>query len=166
MDRAAADRWVTISAVIVLGMYGYRRLTEAASSPVTIKKLIGVGNPVPLGAFATAWGFTFLVLSIMAEAAPGLGGGFAILIATSDFLTNSQSVFSDVTKQEGSAAGSTSASTTPNPQTQAATVGSNLVDVPGGGLAPLEPLDPGGAPVGGIIGLTGTGINTPPLGGF
>lgn len=101
MNQAEAERWVTVSAVVVAGIYAYRRLTEDAAPPVTLKKLIGVGELPPLGSFATAWGFTFLVIAIMTEAAPGLGGAFAILIATSDFLTNSASVFADVGRQEG-----------------------------------------------------------------
>lgn len=100
MDSSTAERWVTISALIVAAMYGYRRVTEPVASPTTAKSLVGVGNPAPLGAFATAWGFTFLIVSIMASAAPGLGGAFAILIAASDFLTNSAAVFADVTKLE------------------------------------------------------------------
>jgi len=105
MDRATSERWVTISALIVAGIYGYRRLTEATSTPVTLKKIAGIGNPVPLGAFATAWGFTYLVVAIMAEAMPGVGGAFAILIAVGDFLTNSQSVFKDVTSLEKPSSG-------------------------------------------------------------
>jgi len=100
MDRSTAERWVTISALVVVAVYAYRRLTEATSSPVTLKKLVGIGNPVPLGSFATAWGFTFLAVAIMAEASPGLGGGFAILIATGDLLTNASSVLADVTAHE------------------------------------------------------------------
>ena len=66
-----------------------------------MKKLVGVGELPPLGSFATAWGFTFLIVAIITEAAPGLGAAFAILIATSDLLTNSASVFADVGKQSG-----------------------------------------------------------------
>jgi len=117
MDKSTAERWVTISALIVIAVYGYRRITEPAAAPVTAKKLIGVGQPAPLGAFATAWGFTFLVVSIMAEASPGLGGAFAILIATSDLLTNTSSVLADVTKQEQGAR-QQSASTTATGNTQ------------------------------------------------
>jgi hypothetical protein len=102
MDRSSAERWVTVSALVVIGIYAYRRLIEPAQTG-KLNNIIGVGSPVPLGQFATAWGFTFLVVSIMAEAAPGLGGAFAILIATGDFLTNSSSLFADVTKQSGAA---------------------------------------------------------------
>jgi hypothetical protein len=100
MDRAGAQRAVTISAVIVVGVYAYRRLTETASSG-SLKNIVGIGNPVPLGQFMTAWGFTFLMCALMAEADPGLGGSFAILIATGDLLTNTAAITSDVGKQEG-----------------------------------------------------------------
>lgn len=112
MDRATAERWVTISALLVAGIYAYRRLIEPTSTPVTGKQLLGSGSPPPLGAFATAWGFTYLVVSIMATAAPGVGGAFAILIATGDLLTNSASLFADVGKQTGGQASSASAAST------------------------------------------------------
>jgi hypothetical protein len=100
MNDTTAERWVVISAVTVAGVYGYRRMTEPAAPPVTIKKLAGVGELPPLGSFATAWGFTFLVVAVIATASPGLGGSFAILIATADLLTNSASLFADVGKQQ------------------------------------------------------------------
>lgn len=100
MDQGTAEKWVTISALVVAVVYAYRRLTEATSTPITLQKLVGIGNPVPLGSFATAWGFTFLTVAIIAEAAPGLGGALAILIATGDLLTNSSNVLSDVTSLE------------------------------------------------------------------
>lgn len=129
MDASTAERWVTISALIVAAIYGYRRVTEQPSTPVTAGKLIGNGPPVPLGAFATAWGFTFLVVAIMAEAAPGLGGAFAILIATGDALTNSASVFADIGKQEtpSTQQASTTATATGGTQIIAGNVNPNQV---------------------------------------
>jgi hypothetical protein len=100
VSKDTAERWVTISAVIVAGIYAYRRLTEPAGAPLTLKSAAGVGQLPPLGAWATAWGFTYLVLAILTEASPGIGGSFAILIATADFLTNSSSVFADVGKRQ------------------------------------------------------------------
>jgi hypothetical protein len=109
MDRAAAERWVTISAVTVAGIYAYRRLTESSGPPATIPKLLGIGQLPQLGAWATAWGFTFLVVAVMAEASPPLGGSFAILIMTADILTNSSNLFSDVSKQQKGAPGTPTA---------------------------------------------------------
>lgn len=116
MTGQSAERWVTTSALVVAGVYAYRRLVEPAQTG-NLKNLIGVGNPVPLGQFATAWGFTFLVVAIMAQAAPELGGGFAVLIGTADLLTNSASLFGDVGKQTGHATTTavTGTATPPNP---------------------------------------------------
>jgi hypothetical protein len=101
MDRTTAEHWVVISALIVAAVYGYRRLIEPVQQG-NIKNIIGIGNPVPLAQWATAWGVVYLVISVMAEASPGLGGSFAILIATGDLLVNIGSVTADVQKQETS----------------------------------------------------------------
>lgn len=143
MNEATAERWVTVSAVIVAGIYAYRRLTEPAAPPVTLKKLAGVGELPPLGAFATAWGFMYLVIAIMTQAAPGLGGSFAILVATSDFLTNSASVFADVGKQ-------TSAGKASQTATSAGTQANITAGLPG------TPTVQRGAST--IAGATATGI--------
>jgi len=100
MSHDTAQRWVTISAVTVAGIYAYRRLTEESGPPATVPKLMGIGELPQLGAWATAWGFTFLVVAAIAEASPPLGGSFAILIMTADILTNSSNLFSDVSKQQ------------------------------------------------------------------
>lgn len=99
MNHADAQRAITVSAVVVAGVYAYRRLTETAQSG-SLKNIIGLGNPVPLGQWMTAWGFTFLVIALMGEADPGLGGSFAILVATGDLLANTASLTTDVGKQE------------------------------------------------------------------
>ena len=100
MTEATAERWVVISAVTVAGVYAYRRMVEPSSTTLTKGQLIGVGNPPQLGRFAVGWGFTYLVVAAMASAAPGLGGGFAILIMTSYLLTNGAHLFEDVGKQQ------------------------------------------------------------------
>jgi hypothetical protein len=108
MTDSQAEKWVITSALVVAGIYGYRRLTETPGQPpVTVKELAGVGELPPLGAWATAWGFTFLVVSVVATAAPGLGAAFAILIATGDLMTNASSIFGDIGTQEHTAAGGT-----------------------------------------------------------
>lgn len=107
MDRASSERWVVISAAIVAGIYAYRRILVGSSSSSsssskkgTAKQLAGIGDPVPVGQFAAAWGFVYLVVAIMASANPGLGGSFAILIATGDTLTNAADLFGLVKAQE------------------------------------------------------------------
>lgn len=117
-----ADRWVVISALVVLGIYAYRRLVEPVSSGASVKQLVGIGNPVKLGAFITAWGFTYLVVSLIATADAGLGKGFALLIMTGDLLANGQQIASDVTKKVGSSTASTVSSTQSTTTGPAATV--------------------------------------------
>ena len=142
MNQSQAEQAVVISAFTVAGIYAYRRFTEPSAPPATAKKLLGVGELPPLGSFATAWGFTFLIVAAMAEVSPGLGGSFAILIATADFLTNSSSVFTDVTKQEKGSAGSASA-----PASTPASASTGPSDPAAStGLPPLQPAPAFAAP--------------------
>lgn len=108
MDRSSAERWVTISAFIVIAVYGYRRITEPAEAG-GLKNIAGQGSPVPLGQFVTAWGFCFFVVAILAEASPGFGGPFAILIATADVLNNMQGLLQAVAKQAPQVTGGSTA---------------------------------------------------------
>ena len=97
MDSDGAEKAIVTSSLIVIAIYAYRRFTEQTTAPkASVKSVAGIGELPALGTFATAWTFTFFVCSIMAEVDPGLGGAFAILIATADFLTNGQSVLNDV----------------------------------------------------------------------
>jgi hypothetical protein len=156
MTSDQAEKWVIASALTVAGVYAYRRMTETPGKPpVTGKQLAGIGELPPLGPWATAWGLTYLVVAIMATAAPGLGAAFAILIATGDLLTNAQSIFADVGAQEGSAgsAGSAGAAAATTAAVQAA----NLIDTPTGVQpfpagwqpAPAHPYPQGSAGLGG-----------------
>jgi hypothetical protein len=138
VNSSSAERWVTTSALVVAAVYAYRRLTESAQ-PGTAKNVIGVGTPVPLGQFATAWGFTFLVVAVMAQASPELGGGFAVLIGTADLLTNSASVFGDVNKQTGT---TTSAPLTATVNGQTMTI-PNVATLPTLSSHPPTPLPRG-----------------------
>lgn len=108
MDKGTAEKWVVISALVVVAVYGYRRLVEPVEQG-NLKNIVGIGNPVPLAQFVTAWGFVYFVLAIMAEASPGLGGSMAILIATGDLLTNTQGITADITKHEKPPASSSTA---------------------------------------------------------
>jgi hypothetical protein len=100
MSRDAAERWVVIAAMVTLGIYAYRRLAEPTASPSSLRNVAGKGGPAPLGQFMIAWGFVFLVVSAMATVAPGVGGPFAALLATADFLNNGQAVFADITRAQ------------------------------------------------------------------
>jgi len=121
MNREDAQSAVTLSALAVGLMFAYRKAMEqgSGSSPSTSHFVIG-------------FGFAFFVISIVAEAAPELGGMLALLVATGDLLINGQSVFKDLNSQLAKtatkpAAGSSTSSTVPAEQPeqpeQAASVG-------------------------------------------
>jgi amino acid transporter len=102
MSRQGAERAVTVSALVVFGVYFYRLLTEGHStSSGGMLQLGGQGAPPNVGRFITGWGFAFFVLSVITEAAPGFGGSMAILVATGDVLGNAKQVTDDVNKQLG-----------------------------------------------------------------
>jgi hypothetical protein len=159
MSDAHAEQWITVSAVTVAGVYAYRRLTEPAKPPATAKKIVGIGDLPPLGPWATAWGLTFLMVALMAEVSPSLGGSFAILIAAGDLLTNSASVFADVAKQEdnkgaaaaaakaGASADATASDPNTNPvQAGASSVAGAVGDVAPTFVPPFIPLPPVSVP--------------------
>ena len=103
MSKQGAERAVVISALVVFVMYFYRHLTEGTTQTNGgVGQLLGLGAPANVGRFVTAWGFIFFTLSIITEAAPGLGGAFAILVATGDLLTNGTQVVKDINKKVGS----------------------------------------------------------------
>lgn len=104
MSRQGAERALVISALIVAGTYGYRLVTEGHAS--TGGSLLGRGAPPNIGRFITGWGFAFLVLAIITEAAPPLGGSLSILVATGDVLANARQVAGDVNRKLGQTAGS------------------------------------------------------------
>lgn len=99
MNSENADKAIIISALVVAIVYGYRRLDEATTPGVSLPRLIGVGNPVPFAAWATAWGTLYFMLAIAGSFAPSVAGGFSVLVAVSDVLANGQQLFGDLSKQ-------------------------------------------------------------------
>lgn len=87
MTRAGADNWIVASAVVTAGVYGYLRYRGA--------------NQTDMQTFATAWGVVYVMLSVMAMAAPGVAAGFATLVMTADLLGNGQALAAEVAKAEG-----------------------------------------------------------------
>lgn len=106
MDQSKAESAIITSAVVVAGMYAYRKLTEPAvekksmSGPRTVKGIatgvIGTGELLPVGPWVTGFGASFIVFSILASISPNIGGYSAILMATGSFLGNAQAVHSDL----------------------------------------------------------------------
>lgn len=104
MTRQGAERAVTVSALVVFGVYFYRLLTEGhSSSGGDFLQLGGLGAPPNIGRFITGWGFSFFVLAVITEVAPPLGGSLAILVATGDVLANASQVTRDVNHKLGAA---------------------------------------------------------------
>jgi len=125
MTQQGAERAVVVSALVVAATYTYRLITEGHASKGG--SLIGVGAPPNVGRFITGWGFAFLVISIITEAAPPLGGSLAILVAAGDVLANADQVAADVNAKL--AAGQ------PGPSAPAV----RLPDAPHAGAAPAAP---------------------------
>lgn len=119
-SRKAATGTVLTSSLVVLVIWGYRKLIEPAGAAGTtsadagLRKVIGL-EPTPANAaqFTIAFGFTYFTLSIAAMGAPELASAMAILIATGDVLANGASVFTDVSKQVSGATATGNATTLP-----------------------------------------------------
>ena len=136
MTKQGAEKSVIISALVVAGVYAYRNITEGTDASTSgVNSILGIGPPVKFGKFVTAWAFTFFVISLITEAAPQLGGSFAILVTVGDLLTNTQSISKDVNKAVnpvGAAVASTAqqahptATATMSPSHNTVNPGSNL----------------------------------------
>lgn len=117
MNKEQAQTAVTASALIVGGVYSYRRLVEPAiNADVKVNTHVGKNRlleisgfgPLPnVGRFITGFGVVYLVLSLMAQANPNLGGSFAILVAVGDVLGNGTQLAADVNNRLGAGGGST-----------------------------------------------------------
>jgi hypothetical protein len=103
-SRKGAEGAVLASSLVVVSLWGYRKLIEPAaqgrSTEPALRKIIGLEpKPANPAQFAVAFGFVFFSLSILSMAAPEAASAFAILIATGYVLTNGASVFTDITSQ-------------------------------------------------------------------
>jgi hypothetical protein len=102
------------SAIVVAGIYFYRKLVEPDPNaalvgrtphrqpntiPAAAVQLIGVGPLASTGRFVVGFGFTYMVLSLMEGASPDLAGSFALLVALGAVLGNGVAVTKDVKDQ-------------------------------------------------------------------
>ena len=123
MNSEQARDAVNGAAIVVAGIYFYRKLIEpglagstavsANGVPTTVPvsltepksiggaaaQLLGKGPVASTGRFVVGFGFTFLVLSLMEGASPELAGNFALLIALGSVLGNGLQVSKDVSAQ-------------------------------------------------------------------
>ena len=122
--HATADATILTSAIVVGGVWLYRKLVEPiASIPGTgsLKGLVGLeAAPAATAQFLPAFAFIYITLGLLSTAAPDAARSFAVLVAVGDVLTNGSSVFTDM---QGQAAGTTTAAA-PTP-TAAATASSS-----------------------------------------
>lgn len=109
MTSGQGETAVTTSALVVTGLYAYRKATEtitrapkAQTGPFKagfgsyVEAPLGVHELAPLGAWATGMGLTFITLSILTSVNASFGGSFAILIATGAVLGNGKAVLADL----------------------------------------------------------------------
>lgn len=129
---------MTTSAVIVGIVYAYRRLVEPAGQTAphvatknAVKQLAGQGGPPPLEHFIVGYGFAFLVMSLLAQADPDLGGSFAVLVAVATVLAQGQQIAADVNSQLGASVLGTASQAAQAP----ASLASNVAALPGASSA-------------------------------
>lgn len=103
MTEAQARSAVSVSALVVGGVYLYRRVTEGpggtpppVASPAAAGQLLGVGPVANAGRFVTGWGVVYVVLALLAESQPDITGTFAALVATGALLGNGLALSTDV----------------------------------------------------------------------
>ena len=126
MTPAQGETAVTTSALIVSGLYGYRKTTEKITKAPTVqtgpfkagiesyvKAPLGYGELAPLGAWATGMGLTFILLSVATSVNATFGGSFAILVTVGAVLGNGQEVLKDLEHGLGGA-GSSGATAEPS----------------------------------------------------
>lgn len=163
MDRNNAESTVTTSALIVGVVYAYRYFTEGPSSaapslahPTAAKQLAGAGGLPPLSHFIIGYGFAFMIISVIAQAEPDVGGPLAALVALGTVLAQGQALFGDVGKALG-------APTTSLPQGTASltTAGTNAQRTASNLATP--PVQRGASNVasGVDLGIAGIGSNLP-----
>lgn len=87
MTSSQAESAVSIAAFVVASVWAYRRLVNPSLS--------GTVSSTPH--FVLGFGFTFISLSLIAQAAPELGGMLAVLVAAGDLLVNGTGLATDLT---------------------------------------------------------------------
>lgn len=137
MTTQQAQSAVSLSALVVAGVYAYRKLAEKGTS--------GNVTAAPLSHFVLGFGFTFIGLSLAAQAAPEFGGMFAVLVAAADLLVNGNKIVSDLTTGLKNTATSSSSSSGSNTDAAAAVgvaeIGQTpgVTDLVGGGTGTFHP---------------------------
>jgi hypothetical protein len=91
VTNEGASSMIKASALVVGGVYAYRRFTEGTAEELKASTTIA-----PLGQFLVGWGLVFFSLSVIAPAAPSLAGHIALLLMLASLLANGVQVSKDV----------------------------------------------------------------------
>ncbi len=92
-STAQASSAIKIAAMVVAGVYLYRRFTEGTAEELKASEKI-----TPLGRWLVGWGVVFFGLSVAAGPFPGAAGDMAILLALGSVLTNGVQISKDLNK--------------------------------------------------------------------
>ena len=122
----SADPTILGSALLVGGIWIYRRLVEPAGATVAsgfdAKTIAGLdSSPAAAAQFVPAFAFVYITLALIGMAEPDAARSFAVLVAVGDVLANGVAVFSDV--GAASSAGTSAAAANAAQVNQAAGVG-------------------------------------------
>lgn len=120
----SADPTILGSALLVGGIWIYRRLVEPAGATVAsgfdAKTIAGLdSSPAAAAQFVPAFAFVYITLALIGMAEPDAARSFAVLVAVGDVLANGVAVFSDVGKSATPT--STAGASASTPSTTAAT---------------------------------------------
>jgi hypothetical protein len=127
----SADPAILASALVVGGIWGYRRLVEpagqVASTGFSAKSVAGLaGAPAAAAEFIPAFAFVYITLALVGMAEPDAARSFALLVAIGDVLTNGAALFGDI---GGQVTGTTTA-------TAGSSSSSGGLSLPSGPVAP------------------------------
>lgn len=92
MNEAKADSTIKVAALVVGGVYLYRRFTEGTAEELKASETVA-----PLGRFIIGWGVVFFTLSVLAGYWPALAGELAILLMITTLLINGSQIAKDIT---------------------------------------------------------------------
>lgn len=88
-----ANSTIKTAALVVAGIYLYRRFTEGPASELKASETV-----TPLGRFIVAWGVVFFGLSVLAGPFPRGAGDLAILLMLGSLLSNGVQISKDLNK--------------------------------------------------------------------
>lgn len=105
LTKEQAETAITLSALVTVGLFSYRKIVEPEVKEETAKKagfvndykaVFGTAPPISWGQYLKAAGSLYIVLAILGAASPPLGGGLAILVGTTAAFGNLKAVEEDL----------------------------------------------------------------------